>query len=196
MLQLEKELQAIDRLVQRIEAANNINPFSGSTNFSGLNIVGSSPSSMPISTASGQAISSMVEIIQQYSELSGAVDRLASKEVSVQVDFRTDDFPKETSERLEIISKCDKYLHAIAVKDQMLWVAMQDKKKAEDSLEQERRLSQEYAQEIAQWADMAQQLAGQIKHQKQENQELERRVEELTSILREHRIFDDIVRTP
>ena len=196
MLQLDKELQAIDRVVQRVEAANNVSPFYGASNFSGITILGSSPTAAPVGSASGQAIGSMVEIIQQYGEISATVDRLASKQITIQNDFRTDDFPKETAERLEVISRCDKYMHAIAVKDQMLWVAMQEKQKAEDSLEEERRLSQEYAQEIAQWAEMSQQMAVQLRNEKNEKKELERRVEELTTLLRENRIFVDVRDAP
>lgn len=186
---MEKELQAIDRVVQRVEAANQISPFSGASTFSGLSVLGSSPTAAPITSASGQAISSMVEIIQQYGELSATVDRLATKQIVIQNDFRTDDFPKETSDRLEVVARCDKYMHAIAVKDQMLWVAMQEKKKAEESLEEERKLCQEYALEIAQWADMSQQMATQIRNEKSENEVLQRRVEELMNVLRDNRIF-------
>jgi hypothetical protein len=94
-------------VIQRVEAANHLSPFNGTPSFSGLNILGSSPSAVPISSASGQAISNMVEIIQQYGELSATVDRLATKQITVQSDFPTDDFPKETAERLEVISRCD-----------------------------------------------------------------------------------------
>lgn len=173
-----------------------MSPFNGASNFSGLTILGSSPSAPAVQTASGNTVSNMVEIIQQYGELSATLDRLSTKQISVQTDFHTDDFPKETAERLEVISKCDKYMHAIAVKDQMLWVAMQEKKKAEDSLEQERKLSQEYAQEIAQWAEMSQLMASQIRSEKSAKLELEQRVEELTSILHDNRIFVDVKSTP
>jgi hypothetical protein len=78
----------------------------------------------------------------------------------------------------------------------MLWVALQEKKKAEERLEDERKLSQEYAQEIAQWAEMSQQMATQLRNEKTQRIELEHRVEELTSLLRENRIFVDVEAVP
>ncbi len=186
----------MDRIVQRVEAANNINPFSGATTFSGLTIVGSYPAASPVNTLSGHALEGMVELIQQYSELRASIDRLAEKKIDVQVDFPTDDFPKETAERLDIVSKCEKYLHAIAVKDQMLWEALQDKKKCEEKLDQERRLTEEYAKEIADWANMAQQMTAQIHQLKAQNAALEQRVEELDIVLRDNNIIYDIRDAP
>ena len=174
--------------MQRVEAANNINPFSGAA-LSGLSIVGSSPSTNAVSGISGHAVGHMVEIIQQFNDLNATIDRLSSKNLAIQLDFPTDDFPKETAERLEVIAKCDKYLHALAVKDQMLWVALQEKKRSEENLVQERKLSQEYAEEVAHWAQLSQGMAGQIAGLKADNETLHRDIEALTTILRNNNIF-------
>jgi hypothetical protein len=187
-MQIDKELETIDRVVQRVEAANNVNPFGGAA-LSGLSIVASSPSGAPVNGISGHAVGNMVELIQQFNELSANIDKLSSKQISIQLDFQTDDFPKETAERLEVISKCDKYLHALSVKDQMLWVALQDKKKVDENLEQERKLSQEYAEEVAQWAELSQNMASQINSLKEDNSNLQREVQELHAIIRNHNIF-------
>ena len=82
--------------------------------------------------------------------------------MSVQTEFPTDDFPKEVAERLEIISRCDKYLHAMNVKDQILWTALQEKKQSDEQLTEERKLSQEYAEEVAHWAELSQNLSQQL----------------------------------
>ena len=50
----------------------------------------------------------MVELIQQFGELSGAIDRLARKDVGIESHIPTDDFPKEVSERMAVVSTCDR----------------------------------------------------------------------------------------
>jgi hypothetical protein len=195
IVQLDKELQMIDRIVQRIDAASQITPLTNG-GFSGVSIVGAGPNAIPISGISGNTVNTMVDLIQQFNDLSVNIDKLSAKQINVQVDFPIDDFPKETAERLEIVAKCDKYLHAIAVKDQMLWAALQDKKKCEEELAQERQLSQEYAQEIASWAELSQGMAAQVNSLKGENDGLKRKVAELESILRQHNIFTDLSTTP
>lgn len=195
IVQLDKELQMIDRIVQRIDAASQITPLTNG-GFSGVSIVGSGPNSMPIAGVSGNTVNTMVDLIQQFNDLSVNIDKLSTKQINVQVDFPIDDFPKETAERLEIVAKCDKYLHAIAIKDQMLWVALQDKKKCEEDLAQERLLTQEYAQEIASWAELSQGMATQVNSLKGENDALKRKVKELESILRQNNIFTDLSTTP
>lgn len=131
----------------------------------------------------------MVELIQQFADINSTIEKVASKQLTVQVDFPTDDFPKETSERLEIIARCDRYMHALNVKDHMLWAAIQDKDKAEELLGQERKLSHDYAQEVAKWAEMSQGLGQQIRDLKKEKEAVEIRNLELIGILRDHNIF-------
>jgi hypothetical protein len=83
-------------------------------------------------------------------------------------------------------------MHALSVKDHMLWEALQEKEKTEDLLGEERRLSHEYAQEVASWAEMAQTLAQQNVTLKQEKEKMERRNQDLVAKLREHNIYYDV----
>lgn len=137
----------------------------------------------------GPRASSMVELIQQFSDLSSTIERLSSKIITIQTDFPTDDFPKETAERLEILSRCDKYMHAVAVKDHMLWTVLKEKEKQDELLKDEKKLSFEYAQEITKWAEIAQSLTHQVYHLKQEKDKLERNNHDLINVLRENNVF-------
>ena len=130
----------------------------------------------------------MVEVIQQFNELQSEIDRLSSKQIEVQVEFPTDDFPKETAERLEIISRCDRYSHALSVKDHMLWTTIKEKERLEEQLSEERGLSGEYAAEVARWAEMSQSLAQQVTQLKDEHNQKDMKVNALMEILRQHNI--------
>ena len=131
----------------------------------------------------------MVELIQQFSDITSQIERLSSKILNVQVDFPIDDFPKETAERLEIISRCDRYAHAISVKDQMLWTTIKEKDQQTDLLEAERKLSHEYAQEVAKWAELSQELSDKLITASQERDNLESINNELLNVLRTHNIY-------
>jgi hypothetical protein len=130
----------------------------------------------------------MVELIQQYADLMNSIERLTNKQLMVQVEYPTDDFPKEISERLEIISRCDKYLYALSVKDHMLWLALNDKEKAEEAAHQEKALSLEYAEEMNQWAELASQLKMQLKEEQKQNETLRSENDKLINLLRSHGI--------
>ncbi|CAB1096679.1 unnamed protein product [Ectocarpus sp. CCAP 1310/34] len=67
----------------------------------------------------------MVELVQSYRELCNSIDRVANKPFDPTIDVQADDFPHETAERLEVLRRADRYEHALSVKDQMLWEAMQ-----------------------------------------------------------------------
>eukprot|EP01035_Chromulina_nebulosa_P018818 gene18818-24588_t len=154
ILQLEEELESIERLAKRVELArdDNINNYAGS---SGIVFTSSSPGISPIEPIKLPKATSMVELIQQFADIATQIEKLSTKQINVQIDFPTDDFPKETSERLEIISRSDRYMHAVNVKDHMLWVALQEKQKTEELLNDERQLSSEYAIEVSEWANIA-----------------------------------------
>lgn len=79
------------------------------------------PGASAIETIRAPKAALMVDLIQQFSDISMQIDKLSSKNLSVQVDFPTNDFPKEVAERLEVINRCDRYMHALNVKDHMLW---------------------------------------------------------------------------
>lgn len=187
-LQIEEELESIERVVRRVEQANEDGLYHSAT---GVLLTSAAPGDLPVETIRGPRAASMVELIQQFNDLSSHIERLSLKPITIQVDFPTDDFPKETSERLEIISRCDKYMHALNVKDHMLYVALQEKEKAEDLLSEERRLSHEYAQEIANWAEMSQALGQQIASLKYDKEIMERKNKQLINILREHNIYHE-----
>lgn len=131
----------------------------------------------------------MVELIHQFADIISNIERLANKQITIQVDFPHDDFPRETSERLEVISRCDKYLHALNVKDHMLWSSLKDKDSIQELLTEERRLNHEYAEEVAHWAEMSQTLSNQILELKQDKQIMERRNRELINILQKNNIY-------
>ena len=118
-----------------------------------------------------------------------SIEQLANKSLSIQADFPSDDFPKEVTERLEIIARCDKYLHAVKVKDHMLWVAIQEKKKLQEQIAEESQVSQEYATEVAHWASLSQQLTQQLHEKKEEIQSLHSRNIYLMELLRKHNIY-------
>jgi len=186
VLQIEEELESIERVVRRVEQANEDGLYHSAT---GVLLTSAAPGHTPVETVRAPRAASMVELIQQFADLSSHIERISTKTVTVQVDFPTDDFPKETQERLEVLSRCDKYMHAMSVKDHMLWAALQDKERAEELLSEERALSHEYAQEVASWAEMAQALSQQVHALKQEKERAERRTKDMLSTLRDHGIY-------
>lgn len=186
-IQLEEDLEAIERIVKRVEIANEHGALYANSS-SGITLTSALPGSVALDTVRVPRAAQMIEVIQQYSDLCAEIERLVAKPIEVQVDFPTEDFPTETADRLEVIARCDKYTHAIAVKDHMLWLAMQEKAKAEDELEQERQLTQEYAEEVARWAQMSRDYAMQVHGLKKDLEASDKRVEELTALLRKHNI--------
>jgi hypothetical protein len=184
-LLLDEELEAIERLIHRVELSGS----SANQDLAGIVITSAAPGSSVVETVSQRNASQMIELIQQFADICATIEKLSTKKISVQVDFPTDDFPKETSERLEIISRCDKYMHAVAVKDHMLWSVIKERDRQDELLEEERNLAQDYALEVASWAEMSQTLASQVQQLTWEKEQLERRNNDLMRILREHHIF-------
>lgn len=186
ILQLEEELEGIERIVRRVEQANEDGLYHSA---SGVLLTSALPGDAAVETVRAPRAASMVELIQQFADINSNIERLASKPLTVQVDFPTTDFPKETAERLEIIARCDRYAHALSVKDHMLWASLQEKEKTEELLAEERRLCHEYAQEVANWAEMAQGLGQQVASLKHERDKLEVMNRQLVNLLREHNIY-------
>lgn len=131
----------------------------------------------------------MVELIQQFADLSANIEKLSIKPMTIQIDFPIDDFPKETSDRLEIISRCDRYTHAINVKDHMLWTAIQEKKAIEEKLEEERVLSHEYAKEVAKWAEVTNTMSMELNNLKMDNELLNDQNRQMMDIMRKHNLY-------
>ena len=186
MLKVESELEGIERIVRRVEQANDDGLYQAST---GVLLTSAAPGQTPVETVRAPRAASMVELIQQFGDLTNNIEMLSTKEVQVQIDFPTDDFPRETAERMEVLAKCDKYQHALQVKDHMLWTALQEKEKIEELLDEERVLSREYAQEVTSWAEMAQQLSAQNMALKQETERLERRNKDMLARMRDQGIY-------
>lgn len=184
MLQLEREIQSIERVAKRVEQAN----IDESSVSSGIILTSANPSTAPIEPIRGPKVSGMVEVIQEFGDLSSIIDTLSFKPITVQTEFPTDDFPREISERLEVISRCDRYIHALAIKDQMLWNVIQEKNKLENLLTKEKNLCQEYAVEVSNWAQMTQIMTQKMNQQKMENEILEHNLREMMQLLRSHNI--------
>jgi hypothetical protein len=189
VLQLEEELSAIERVVRRVELANEQtlpNAVSGST---GVLLTSAATGGMlPVETVRGPKSNAMIELIQQFSELRTSIERLATKPITVQVDFPSTDFPKETAERREIIAKADRYVHALAVKDQMLWSTLKEKERVEEQLEAERALNERFTQDIAEWAETAQAMKENMDDLKYENKRMQNRIQDLIDVLRANNI--------
>ena len=134
----------------------------------------------------------MVELVQQFGDLYNTIEKLASKHIPIDGDVPSDDFPKEVAERLEVMSQCDKYLHAMNVKDQLLWNALQDKKKLEESIEAEKKHSHEMAFEVTEWAELSQNLTTQLHQSREEIKLLNMKNAQLIDIMRKHNIYPHI----
>jgi hypothetical protein len=147
VLQIEEELSTIERVVRRVEQAN----IDQTEHLSSTNVLLTSahPGSAPVETMRAPRAVGMVELIHEFGDLFAGINRLSAQTITVQVDFPTDDFPRETSERLEVLARCDKYVHALSVKDHMLWTSLQEKDKAVEALQGERSLCHDYAQEVS-----------------------------------------------
>mmetsp|Transcript_21247 Transcript_21247/g.35606 ORF Transcript_21247/g.35606 Transcript_21247/m.35606 type:complete len:411 (+) Transcript_21247:83-1315(+) len=187
VLQIEEELSSIERIVKRVEQAN-IDE-TEQLNSTGVLLTSAHPGSMPVESIRVPRAVGMVELIHEFGDLFSSINRYATKPVTVQVDFPMDDFPRETSERLEVLARCDKYMHALAVKDHMLWTALQEKDKLSESLAAERKLCHEYAQEVANWAEMSQQLSQQIAALKHEKEQMQLRNHDMARTMRDHNIY-------
>ena len=188
VLALDEELQGIERTVKRVEQANSTQTRSATGTGGGIITTSAALGQAPIESVRAPQANLMVELIQQFSEIASDVDKLSTKPIEVTVDFTAEDFPKETAERLEVISRCDRYAHALSVKDHMLWTALKEKENLEEKLEEEQALSTEYAKEVAQWAELSQDLAQQVAEGRKVQADMQMQVGALTQILRDHNI--------
>ena len=130
----------------------------------------------------------MLHLIQQYPDLQAKIDQLASRIPIVDTEFNTNDFPTEVSDRLAVISRCDKYAKAISLKDEMLWLSLNEKEKIESKLSKEVSLNKDYSMEINKWADVLQQHVNQLTIIKQEKEKLKSENYQLKELLRKHNI--------
>lgn len=188
ILQVEEELQSIERIVKRVEQAN-ISEQEQLHTTGVLLLTSAHPGAIPTETIRPPRTVAMVELIHEYGPLCESINRASIKPITVQAEFPVDDFPRETTERLEVLARCDKYMHAVSIKDHMLWIALQEKDKAEEALKDERQLCQEYADEVANWAEASQQWSQKNLALKAENEILQGKVQTLMNILRQNNIY-------
>lgn len=190
------EVEAIDRVLKQIDIADG-DMTSGGVNDGVRVTTGYPPSAvtMPGDSAAGGMsawtagrASKMVEVIHRYSDVTSTMERLASRSVSVHTDF-PDDLPKETASRLDVLSRCDRYAHALQVKDQMLWTALKDKERLEMQLSTEQELSREYGSEVTEWVGVAQRLGGELEAAREEQLRMQDTNHRLMQLLRDHGII-------
>jgi TolA-binding protein len=188
-LQLQEELESMERLVRRVEMANNHAITDAANGSTGVLLTSAATGGLlPIETVRAPKANAMIELIQQFSELASTIERMATKTTLVQVDFPSTDFPKETAERLEIISKTDRYVHALAVKDQMLWTTIKEKESLAQQLEAEKALNHRYTDDINEWARAGQAMKQNVESLKQERGVLLNRIQDLIDVLRANNI--------
>ena len=132
------ELEEIDRLFREVQMAHTVAEhqnsllYTPSPSAAESAAIGAGKPFTPGGVMSGGGRSSvtppnpalMLHLIQQYPDLQSKIDQLASRLPVVDTDFNATDFPTEVWDRLAVISRCDKYAKAIALKDEMLWIAM------------------------------------------------------------------------
>jgi hypothetical protein len=213
-IHIEEELASIERVIRRVgraelsdEIYQNALPSSSSSSSyldngngigiqlrsstTGVHFKSVNPATAPVPGIKLPKAVLMVEIIQEFGELSSTINSTAERTVNLQVDFPTNDFPREISERLELIAKVDKFAHAMNVKDHLLWLALQDKDKLQSALHDEKQLSQGFLDELGEWTKIADQYKYQLHVALNEKAELERRNYELQQILKSHNIIYD-----
>lgn len=190
VMKIDEELQAIERIVLRVEQANLAETENMAS--TGVLITSANPGSIPVETVRAPRAVAMCELIQEFGHLSQTIKDKANKQVSIQVDFPADDFPRETAERLEVISRSDNFVTALNVKDHMLWIALQEKDKAVEELRSERGLCQQYADELANWAETSQQLVEENNRLRGERDAQEQRIHDLLRVLRENNIIYEV----
>jgi hypothetical protein len=187
VMKLEEELQIIERLYRRVEQANiDESQQLGST---GVLTTSAFPGSVPVEGIRTPKAVAMVELIQEFGVLFESINKQAVSPVNVQTEFATNDFPRETAERLEVMARCDKYMHAVNVKDHMLWVALKEKDEAQEALAKERELSQKYCDELNVFLTDLERVSQDNMRVKDEKDLLQMRNRDLIRILREHNIY-------
>ena len=130
----------------------------------------------------------MLHLIQQYPDLQLKIDELAARIPVIDTEFSSSDFPTEISDRLAVIARCDKCAKAISVKDDMLWLALNEKEKVEEKLLHENKLNQDYYVEINKWAEIAQTQIGQNRQLKSEKDLLLQENHKLRALLRKNNV--------
>ena len=194
------ELEEIDRIFKEVQMAHTIAEHQNSLLYTSPAIAAMPPATNNIATphmglntgSNGIAPPNpalMLHLIQQYPDLQAKIDELAQRFPNVDTDFNTNDFPTEVSDRLAVISRCDKYAKAISLKDEMLWIALSEKEKVEQQLQKEMVINKEYCEEINKWASSLQDHVNKLESTKQEKERLRKENVKLKELLRKHNIY-------
>ena len=101
--------------------------------------------------ADGSALSTR----SRYLEMCAEAERIANKNFKTTIDVQADDFDREVVERINLATQVEAAKEAAAVKDQMVWMLLQEReqlKKTEQKYSEEvEKLSQESSKEIEEW---------------------------------------------
>lgn len=187
-MHLEEELDIIERIIRRVEQAHD-DATKMSVGSGGVITTSAVPGALSVEKLRSPKAAAMVELIQQFHDLCNQIDKVSNKQLHIQVDFPTDDFPREISERLEVIARCDNYQHALQVKDHMLWTALQSQNHLEEALNEEKRLSHAYADEVTQWAEIVSTMSQELDQVKKDNESLVKKNQELLEIIRRNNLM-------
>eukprot|EP00981_Chlorochromonas_danica_P009889 scaffold2863_cov139-Ochromonas_danica.AAC.1 len=209
ILQLEGSLQDIERIVKRVERANlptanattTATPSSSGGSGSGSGTAGPWPEIVLTSAQPGnfqknllegypapKAIE-MVELIHEFPDLNDAIEKMAQMQVSVQMDFPMDDFPREVKDRFEILQRCDRFQYALQIKDQLLYSVLQENEQLKAMLQEEKALTADYANEIGQWAQLAQEWQREKKNWQENEERLRKKIMTLQRVMRQHNLY-------
>ncbi len=127
----------------------------------------------------------MVDLIQSYGDICAMIERVRDRPFIVDGKMPSDDFPRETAERIKVLERADRqecrvvvviqthnsirnnaahvqiirYEKALAIKDQMVWNLITEVRQLEEKAEAETQLGREYEKELEEWATLANRLA-------------------------------------
>lgn len=183
LIHVEEELGTIEGIMRRVERANQVTP-----NPTGIILTSVNPTSSSTPPQYSNPLI-MAEVIQEYGELSSLINQTANKMIQLQVDFPTDDFPRETSDRLEILNRCDRYIHAMNVKDHLLWLALQDKEKLQQKLEESQQYSHELELEVLRWGEVGKRYEQELIRIQAEKTDVEKQNYHLRQLLMKNGIY-------
>ena len=101
--------------------------------------------------ADGSALSTR----SRYLEMCAEAERIANKNFKTTIDVQADDFDREVVERINLATQVEAAKEAAAVKDQMVWMLLQEREELKTTekkySEEVEKLSQESCKEIEEW---------------------------------------------
>lgn len=185
---MNTELEEIERIFKEVQMAHTMAEPPGAALSAASTLY---PTYVPKTAPVTANPSLMLHLIQQYPDLQMTIDKLSQRIPSIDPDYVSAsgaDFPTEVADRLAVVARCDKYAKAIAVKDEMLWQAMQAMHKVEDALAKEKELNEQYCQEMQEWSALLQSHAVSIQQLTVDKERLIRENQTLRELLRKHNV--------